>query len=152
MAYNDAEGDFDDIRVASSCVEERLLEDDKFARDLGDQMDERAVNGAYKIFLEPYKTGLSGAGSIPRPMPMLRENQSAQHSISIPQRLLELRSQAKLQTLMGILPEINRVWVSVDDCLYMWHYTSPHSEFELAYKVRSHDNIFIYLISRNESL
>ena len=36
-------------------------------------------------------------------------------------------SQVESASFMGILPEINRAWISVDNRLYLWDYTSPCS-------------------------
>jgi len=84
------------------------------------------------VFLEPYKSGLSGTG----PLPMLRNNMSNQHHIPLPVELQQRRkNETQILSLMGLLPEINRVWVSIDNCLYLWNYTSPNSDFELAVKM-----------------
>jgi len=45
-------------------------------------------------------------------------------SIPLPPYLTNLVKQTKLSSLMGILPEGNMAWVSVDDALYLWEYGS----------------------------
>ena len=91
------------------------------------------------MFLEPYKSGLSGTG----PLPMLRNNMSNQHHIPLPVELQQRRkNETQILSLMGLLPEINRVWVSIDNCLYLWNYTSPNSDFELAVKMDKDEGDF----------
>ena len=43
-------------------------------------------------------------------------------SIPLPPYLTNIIKETKLSSLMGILPEGNLVWVSVDDSLYLWEY------------------------------
>jgi hypothetical protein len=43
-------------------------------------------------------------------------------SIPLPNYITKVLKEAKLSSLMGILPEANMVWVSVDDTLYLWDY------------------------------
>ena len=110
-------------------MEEQLIFDDDFTPDLYQQYKSRSGSGSNKVFLEPYKTGFSGTG----PLPMFRSTMSKQHSMRLPAELLERRkNDTQVLSLMGILPEINRVWVSIDNCLYLWNYTSSNSAFEQA--------------------
>ena len=46
------------------------------------------------------------------------------NSIPLPPYLTNIIKETKLSSLMGILPEGNMVWVSVDDSLYLWEYGS----------------------------
>ena len=43
-------------------------------------------------------------------------------SIPLPNYITKVLKETKLSSLMGILPEANMVWVSVDDSLYLWEY------------------------------
>ena len=45
-----------------------------------------------------------------------------ENSIPLPPYLTNIIKETKLSSLMGILPEGNMVWVSVDDSLYIWEY------------------------------
>ena len=45
-----------------------------------------------------------------------------QHSFPLPPYLTQLLKGTKISSLMGILPETNMVWVSIDDYLYLWEY------------------------------
>jgi len=128
-----------DVKDAAAGIEEQLIYDDDFTPDLLQQYKSRAGSGSYKVFLEPYKSGLSGTG----PLPMLRNNMSNQHHIPLPIELQQRRkNDTQILSLMGILPEINRVWVSIDNCLYLWNYTSPNSDFELAVKMDKDEGDF----------
>ena len=45
-----------------------------------------------------------------------------ENSIPLPPYLTNIIKETKLSSLMGILPQGNMVWVSVDDSLYIWEY------------------------------
>jgi uncharacterized membrane protein YgcG len=115
-------------------IERQLVRDDDFGVDLEQQYKSRG-QGAYKVYLEPYKSGLVGTGER-HSKPMLRH----QKYIELPAKLSEMRMGAKVASLMGILPEINRVWVTVDNSLFLWDYASPKSEYEEVVKMSQDDN------------
>lgn len=46
------------------------------------------------------------------------------NSIPLPPYLTNIIKETKLSSLMGMLPQGNMVWVSVDDALYIWEYGS----------------------------
>ena len=46
------------------------------------------------------------------------------NSVPLPPYLTNIIKETKLSSLMGILPEGNMVWVSVDNSLYLWEYGS----------------------------
>ena len=115
-------------------IERQLVRDDDFSVDLEQQYKSRG-QGAYKVYLEPYKSGLVGTGERSS-KPMLRH----QKYIELPARLNEMRMGANVASLMGILPEINRVWVTVDDRLFLWNYASPRSEYEEVVKMGQDEN------------
>jgi hypothetical protein len=47
-----------------------------------------------------------------------------ENSIPLPPYLTNIIKETKLSSLMGMLPQGNMVWVSVDDALYIWEYGS----------------------------
>jgi nuclear pore complex protein Nup155 len=58
---------------------------------------------------------------------------SLKNSIPLPPYLRNIIQETRLSSLMGILPQGNMVWVSVDDSIYLWEYgslTSGGSEKE----------------------
>lgn len=46
----------------------------------------------------------------------------------IPERILEQINMTQMATQMGLLAEINHAWVTIDNQLYLWDYTSPNPE------------------------
>ena len=121
-------------------IERQLVRDDDFSVDLEQQYKSRG-QGAYKVYLEPYKSGLVGTGERSS-KPMLRH----QKYIELPPKLNEMRMGANVASLMGILPEINRVWVTVDDRLFLWNYASPRSEYDEVVKM-GQDEINVAIVS-----
>ena len=66
-------------------VERQLIRDEDFAVDLEQQYKSRG-QGAYKVYLEPYKSGLGGTGER-RSRPMIRH----QKYIELPNKLSEMQ-------------------------------------------------------------
>lgn len=56
--------------------------------------------------------------------PDIHHTMQYQQSIPLPPYLTNIVKETKLSSLMGILPEGDMVWVSVDDSLYIWEYGS----------------------------
>lgn len=62
-------------------------------------------------------------------------------SIPLPPYLQEQLSKAKMSSMMGLLPEAELAWMTIDDCIYLWTYTrSADGEF-LFFQVPSHQPI-----------
>lgn len=59
-----------------------------------------------------------------RQMPNIHSTMSHTASINLPPYLANIIKETKLSSLMGLLPDANMVWVSVDDALYLWEYDS----------------------------
>jgi hypothetical protein len=117
---------------------EKLLLDEDNLRDLPEQCKINE-NGAKKIYLEPYKSQLSSDN---KPMPVFRSSGSQQHRKNIPRQLLDKRKkETQIASNMGILPEIHRVWVSIDNCLYLWNYLSSTEDFEKAIEMERDDSV-----------
>ena len=45
--------------------------------------------------------------------------------IAMPRQVLSLYREVHNASYMGILPEINRAWVTIDNRLYLWNYEQP---------------------------
>lgn len=51
-------------------------------------------------------------------------------SIPLPPYLQEQLAKAKMSSMMGLLPEAELAWMTIDDCIYLWSYTrSADGEF-----------------------
>jgi hypothetical protein len=62
-------------------------------------------------------------------------------SIPLPPYLQEQLSKAKMSTMMGLFPEAELAWMTIDDSIYLWTYTrSADSEF-MHFQVPSHQPI-----------
>jgi hypothetical protein len=62
-------------------------------------------------------------------------------SIPLPPFLQEQLSKAKMSSMMGLFPEAELAWMTIDDCIYLWTYTrSADGEF-LFFQVPSHQPI-----------
>lgn len=59
-----------------------------------------------------------------RQVPNVHSTLNHAASIPLPPYLTNIIKETKLSSLMGILPDANMVWVSVDDALYLWEYDS----------------------------
>jgi hypothetical protein len=56
----------------------------------------------------------------------------ADQFIPLPRQILSLYRQVHNASYMGILPEINRAWITIDNRLYLWNYENPeqYTEYE----------------------
>lgn len=45
--------------------------------------------------------------------------------IPIPPTISDEFREARYSSLMGLIPEINHAWITVDDKLFLWDYRSP---------------------------
>lgn len=45
--------------------------------------------------------------------------------IPIPPSILDAFREAQYSSLMGLIPEIDHAWITVDDKLFLWDYRSP---------------------------
>lgn len=62
-------------------------------------------------------------------------------SIPLPSFLQEQLAKAKMSSMMGLFPEAELAWMTIDDCIYLWTYTrSADGEF-LSFQVPSHQPI-----------
>jgi nuclear pore complex protein Nup155 len=72
-------------------------------------------------------SGPNGAAARPEesmPAADVYSTLSHANSIPLPPYLTNVIKETKISSLMGILPEGNMVWVSVDGSLYLWEYGS----------------------------
>ena len=45
----------------------------------------------------------------------------------IPDTVLEQYNLAQMSTKMGIFPELNHIWITIDNAFYFWDYRNPHA-------------------------
>mmetsp|Transcript_24760 Transcript_24760/g.36519 ORF Transcript_24760/g.36519 Transcript_24760/m.36519 type:complete len:1559 (+) Transcript_24760:131-4807(+) len=105
-------GDFEALGKVAEQLAEQLKTDEK-SPDLRAQFDlHGSVETDHKYFLEPYRTEWS---------PMLEHKAF----IPMPVSITEQYDRVSCASFMGILPEINRAWITVDSRLYLWDYMNP---------------------------
>lgn len=113
------------------------------------RQDESCVHGdLYRRILSTTSstsnnTTSSYADSNPNPNHHYFSNGAWSHnqSIPLPSHLQEQLSKAKMSTMMGLFPEAELAWMTVDDTIYLWTYTrSTDSEF-MYFQVPSHQPI-----------
>jgi nuclear pore complex protein Nup155 len=62
-------------------------------------------------------------------------------SIPLPPYLQEQVSKAKMSTMMGLFPEAELAWITIDDHVYLWTYTRSVDSHFLSFQVPSHQPI-----------
>jgi nuclear pore complex protein Nup155 len=86
---------------------------DEQDRDLFKRLQYRSdLPGNHRYFIEPYK---SSFGS------MVEHN----GFLPFPKEIQQQYSKIECASFMGIIPEIHRVWMTVDNILYLWNYLKP---------------------------
>lgn len=137
--------DFNTVKASAEFIERQLKADETFLPELDWQYEhgaEKDPEGAFKVFLEPYKSGFTRLLS-PQSAP-LGPNAGNNNANSLPMmklhrridlpadllRKMEGQGNVNPYSYMGILSEINRIWVTVDNVLYLWDYMTPGSQYE----------------------
>ncbi|TBU35136.1 nucleoporin [Dichomitus squalens] len=93
------------LQAASRVLQEQLVKDSQTIPDLGDMISGQPSSALYTVFPDDYRTPF----------------QKRRH-IGIPEGLWQYYTSTHLATHMGLLPEIERVWISIDHNLFLWDY------------------------------
>jgi hypothetical protein len=110
---------YDDFKVLEKSSESlsQFLKADEQLPDILDQFCQRPdSNGSHRYFVEPYR---SMNGSI------MERNKF----IPFPPEIVNQYKNVESASFMGILPEINRVWITIDNILYLWNYNRPSDPY-----------------------
>lgn len=62
-------------------------------------------------------------------------------SIPLPPHLQEQLSKTKMSTMMGMFPEAELAWMTIDDKVYLWTYTRSSESYFLDFQIPSHQPI-----------
>ncbi|KAG0342823.1 hypothetical protein BG004_005583 [Podila humilis] len=102
----------DELRQAAKTVDEQLAREQKYP-ELGDF----------------FNTEFSSAYVAPDPRQQILRRKRA---ISLPDNLFEQYNLIQCRCFMGLFPEINRVWITIDHRLFLWNYSdgSHYESFE----------------------
>ncbi|PIL32067.1 transporter [Ganoderma sinense ZZ0214-1] len=93
------------LQAASRVLQEQLVKDSQAVPDLGDMLSGQASSVSYTVFSDDYRAPF----------------QKRKH-IGIPEGLWQYYTSTNLATHMGLLPEIERVWIAIDHNLFLWDY------------------------------
>eukprot|EP00981_Chlorochromonas_danica_P004317 scaffold867_cov176-Ochromonas_danica.AAC.4 len=112
------EQNFKSIQSAGDAIQDRQRQDETCCRDLYDQFFYQShLPGCHRYFVEPYRSVLG---------PMVERGEF----ISLPPPIANHYSKIECASFMGLIPEINRAWITIDNTLYLWNYFKPE-EFEV---------------------
>ncbi|KAH9944478.1 nucleoporin [Epithele typhae] len=93
------------LQAASRVLLEQLTKDAQMIPDLGDMITGMPSSSSYTVFPDDYRAPF----------------QKRRH-IGIPESLWQYYTSTQLATHMGLLPEIERVWIAIDHNLFLWDY------------------------------
>ncbi|KAI0670007.1 nucleoporin [Trametes maxima] len=95
------------LQAASRVLQEQLVKDSQIVPDLNDMICESGSpsSASYTVFPDDYRAPF----------------QKRRH-IGIPESLWQYYTSTNLATHMGLLPEIDRVWIAIDHNLFLWDY------------------------------
>ncbi|KAI0639300.1 nucleoporin [Trametes polyzona] len=93
------------LQAASRVLHEQLVKDSQIIPDLGDMIAGSPSSASYTVFPDDYRAPF----------------QKRRH-IGIPESLWQYYTSTNLATHMGLLPEIDRVWIAIDHNLFLWDY------------------------------
>ncbi|KAI0735282.1 nucleoporin [Earliella scabrosa] len=93
------------LQAASRVLQDQLVKDSQAVPDLGDMISGMPSSASYTVFPDDYRAPF----------------QKRRH-IGIPESLWQYYTSTNLATHMGLLPEIERVWIAIDHNLFLWDY------------------------------
>ncbi|KAI0757109.1 nucleoporin [Daedaleopsis nitida] len=93
------------LQAASRILQDQLVKDSQAVPDLGDMISGMPSSASYTVFPDDYRTPF----------------QKRRH-IGIPESLWQYYTSTNLATHMGLLPDIERVWIAIDHNLFLWDY------------------------------
>eukprot|EP00600_Ochromonadales_sp_CCMP1393_P007405 CAMPEP_0174961156 /NCGR_PEP_ID=MMETSP0004_2-20121128/4087_1 /TAXON_ID=420556 /ORGANISM="Ochromonas sp., Strain CCMP1393" /LENGTH=104 /DNA_ID=CAMNT_0016209577 /DNA_START=52 /DNA_END=363 /DNA_ORIENTATION=+ len=97
------------VEKASETLQDKLRLDETNP-DLSEQFTFRPdILGSQRYYIEPYRS-LWG--------PMVEYGEF----IPLPKKILDQYAKIQCASFMGVLPEISRVWVTIDNKLFLWNY------------------------------
>ncbi|KAG5180255.1 Nup133 N terminal like-domain-containing protein [Tribonema minus] len=107
---NGTSQDFSALADAHGEVVSHLLQDEAQNTTLYSQLLDNPGGAAHGYFCEPHTADQLG-------LPL-----ELRSTIPLPAELLDLQQRMQVATFMGLLPELNHAWLSVDNALLLWNY------------------------------
>ncbi len=68
------------------------------------------------------------------------------NTYELPENVLNLLQRAEVSTMMGLFGELGYVWLTIDNCFYMWDYTHPNPEL-IGYEEGQHSITAVKLVN-----
>ncbi|RYP53607.1 hypothetical protein DL768_001471 [Monosporascus sp. mg162] len=68
------------------------------------------------------------------------------NTYELPENVLGLLQRAEVSTMMGLFGELGYVWLTIDNCFYMWDYTHPNPEL-IGYEESQHSITAVKLVN-----
>ncbi|OSD03533.1 nucleoporin [Trametes coccinea BRFM310] len=93
------------LQAASRVLQDQLVKDSQVIPDLGEMISAAPSSASYTVYPDDYRAPF----------------QKRRH-IGIPESLWQYYTSTNLATHMGLLPEIDRVWIAIDHNLFLWDY------------------------------
>ncbi|KAJ4486039.1 nucleoporin, partial [Lentinula aciculospora] len=93
------------LQNAGKVLEEQFTKDSQAIPELGETLPSGQASSSYSIFPDDVR------------VPFQKRK-----LIGIPEALFQYYSSASVNSHMGLLPEIERVWISIDHKLFLWDY------------------------------
>ncbi|CAM9540207.1 unnamed protein product [Ascophyllum nodosum] len=101
---------FEVLRIANNTITQNIRREE-VSPDLKKQLTQTGMSAsAQAYFCEPYMNSYLG--------PQIRQKSL----FMLPEPLVRERDRVQCTTFMGLLPEIDHVWMSVDNVLFLWNY------------------------------
>ncbi|THH34060.1 hypothetical protein EUX98_g164 [Antrodiella citrinella] len=103
--------DLSALQSASRVLQEQYVKDAQVVPELGDTLTIPGIqsSASYSVFPDDWR------------VPFQR-----QKLVGIPVELFQHYNTTHMQTHMGLLPEIERAWISIDSGLFLWDYIDGH--------------------------
>ncbi|KAI0348539.1 nucleoporin [Trametopsis cervina] len=95
------------LQSTSRVLQDQLVKDAQAVPEIGDMLTNPAIpsSASYSVFQDDYRVPFQ-----------------KRRLISIPESLFQHYQSAIVNTYMGLIPELERVWISIDHSLFLWDY------------------------------
>ncbi|KAJ4002393.1 nucleoporin [Lentinula boryana] len=97
--------DLSTLQIASKVLEEQFTKDAQAIPELGEILPSGQASSSYSIFPDDIR------------IPFQKRK-----LVGIPESLFQYYSSTSVNSHMGLIPEIERVWISIDHKLFLWDY------------------------------
>ncbi|KAE9408173.1 nucleoporin [Gymnopus androsaceus JB14] len=100
------------LQNASKVLEEQFTKDSQAIPELGDTLPSGQASSSYSVFPDDVR------------VPFQKRK-----LVGIPEALFQYYSSTSVNSHMGLIPELERVWISIDHKLFLWDYNDRSAHF-----------------------